>query len=188
MTGLYRVFDAAVPPAVTPPGCLGVLGYLGREGYAYRVWTPADWKQHTGPGIVQFPCWVPNLRGNPQQEADTLLSYMHDAGFTPSTGHILAAVIDYETTGISAAGWHSALTQELGRYSVDGIAYGSLSTVVQIEAAHLWVASWDGNATFDPAGQTVHAHQYAGNVAYAGTTVDYSVADNWLMSRGLPRK
>lgn len=183
MTGLYRCFDAANPPDSTPPGCAAALGYVGAPGRAYHIWTTAEWHAH--PGTQQFPAWVPNLANHPVNEAGDILTAMHQAGWTP--GHLFAAVIDYETTGFAAAGWHSALTQSLGRFNVDGIAYGSESTVVQTEAAHLWVAKWDGVQELDPAGQTVHGHQYAANVPYGGTVVDYSVVDTWLMSRGMRR-
>ena len=180
MTGLSRVFDAAVPPATAPAGCAGVLGYIGREGKTPHVWTPAEWARFAH--LVQFPCWVPNLGNHSGAEANDIIDALHLAfGFVPGPAHLLAVVIDYETAGAAEAKWHAALADALGHRSLDAVAYGSLSDVIQIEAAHVWSALWDDQPALE-GGMTVHAHQYLST-----PSIDYSVVDAWLMARGLRR-
>ena len=58
---LYRVFDAAYPPPAAPPGCAGVLGYIGGSR-ATHVWPAKAWLPFRS--LRQFPCWVPALTDN----------------------------------------------------------------------------------------------------------------------------
>ena len=61
---LYRVFDAAYPPPAAPPGCTGVLGYIGGSRAAH-VWPAKAWLPFRN--LRQFPCWVPALTDNPSE-------------------------------------------------------------------------------------------------------------------------
>lgn len=184
--GLYKCFDAAYPPAHPVPSCTAVAGYIGEAGKTPHVWTPDEWKHFDG--LVQFPIWVPDLTIKPVEDAMHCLSAMHIAGFPVHVpGVVQAVVIDYETAGFPEIGYHSAHQQQLGKYGCDAIAYGSLSSVVQIEAAHIWVADWNDVPTLNPDGQTVDAHQYEANVPYANTRIDFSMVTGWLMQRGYRR-
>lgn len=180
MSGLQRVFDASTPPLAAPAGCAGVLGYVGRPGYTPHVWTPLEWGRFRA--LVQFPAYLPNIANHASLEAvDALIPLLKSAGWNGQDGP-RAVVIDYETLGSAEAAWHAELADVLGQHGFDAIAYGSLSDVVQIEAAHVWAADWNNETDLAPAGMTVHAHQYRN----AGA-LDYSVADEWLMGRGLRR-
>jgi hypothetical protein len=184
--GLSRVFDASIPPATAPPGCTGVLGYVGRAGRTPHVWTLTEWERFRH--LVQFPCWVPDLSSHPGHEAAAIISALKVAGWPPHGGALApVVVIDYETAGGGEATWHSGLADELGRTGYNPVAYGSESTVMQIGASHVWVAAWDGKAVLEPGAMTVVAHQYTDNVAVDGTWLDYSACDTWLMDRGLRR-
>ena len=178
MTGLHKVFDASYPPTLSRGSCEGVLGYIGRPGYTPHVWTPEEWNRLYH--LVQFPCWLPDFSVHAGIEADLIAATLNNYGWH---GDGLAVIIDYETRGLPEAPWHANLADALAqKHGFTAVAYGSLLTVVQTEANHLWAADWDGNPRLDPAGQTVHAHQYL-----AGTAYDLSVADDWLMSHGLHR-
>lgn len=179
MTGLSRVFDASRPPLTAPAGFAGVLGYIGRPKFTPHVWTIAEWERFTK--LVKFPAWVPDLAVHAGDEAAAITAALDELGFGGKTGTV---VIDYETAGAAEAAWHSHLAQALGHKGYAAMAYGSLSTVMGIGASEVWVADYDGNAVLEPAGMTVHAHQFRANVPYAGTELDYSVADAWLMARG----
>lgn len=185
-TGLARAFDASTPPASTPPNCSAVLGYIGRPAHTPHVWTPAEWQRFKS--LVQLPCWVPDLTQHASVEAIAILAALKEAGW-PSGGASLApaVIIDYETAGMTEAEWHAELADVLGHGGINTVAYGSLSTIMQVAAAHVWVADWDGTQQLDPAGQTVMAHQYAADIPYDGTKVDYSVVTQWLIARGLRR-
>lgn len=182
MTGLSRIFDASTPPQLAPAGCAGVLGYIGRPGFTPHVWMPAEWQRFAH--LTQFPAWLPDFTQHAGAEATAIVTALKAAGWEPEKNALrtLAVVIDYETSGAAEAEWHGNLADALGSVGYDAIAYGSLSSVVQIEAAHVWAADWNGEADLSGAGMTVHAHQYLD----AGS-VDYSVADDWLMARGLRR-
>ncbi len=192
MTGLSQVFDAATPPPSAPPGSAGVLGYTGRPGKTPHVWTEDEWARFKK--LTQFPAWVPDLTVHAGTEAALIIASLRQAGFHAAPASLsnphgyLAVVIDYETAGQAEAPWHAHLADALGHAGYDALAYGSLSTVMTIGAAHAWTAAWDGNHTLEPGGMTVHAHQYAADVpGPGGALVDYSVADPWLMARGLHR-
>jgi hypothetical protein len=128
---------------------------------------------------------VPDLGEHAGDEAAAAYDALMAAGWRVAS-RPLAVVIDYETAGAAEASWHAHLADWLGRHGFDAIAYGSLSSVMQIGAAHVWAADWDGLAALEPAGMTVHAHQYVAEVRVGDVDfADYSVADDWLMNRGL---
>ena len=174
MTGLYRVFDAATPPVQAPPGCQGVLGYIGGKRAAH-VWTLAEWQRFAV--LVQFPAWVPDLTAEqPVPSAVAACHTMQSIGWAPFQAAKRVIVCDLETD--VARGWYAQFAAEVEQQGFTSVAYGSLSTVLENAAADVWVAAWDGSATL-LAGQTIHAHQYA-----AGQSLDFSVADEWLFARG----
>lgn len=180
---LHKVFDAANPPATAPAGCAGVLGYIGGPK-ATHTWTPAEWDRF--PHLVKFPCWVPDLSNHAGTEATEIVNALTRAGWIQkrAAGEQFVVIIDYETVGQADAAWHSHLGQALGAKAFAPVAYGSLSTVVELEAAHVWEASWDNAADLGPGGQTVHGHQYSANAGSSEIPLDFSVVDDWLMVRG----
>lgn len=174
---LYRCFDAATPPAIAPPGCTAVLGYIGREHYTPHIWTLEEWGRFDL--IRQFPAWVPDLAEAPVIEASAAAAAARSLGWAPYQGNRRAVVFDFETADTAAdRGWWAACAFELKRQGFAGVLYGSLSTVLANAASYVWAAAWDNSATLLP-GQTIVAHQYQD----AGS-VDYSVMGQWLFDRG----
>jgi hypothetical protein len=173
---LARVFDASTPPPQPVTGCAGVAGYIGRPGFTPNVWGIGAWERFDR--LTQFPVWVPDLSVHAGTEAEAIMSALNIYGWGRGG---MAVMVDYETSGAAEAAWHSDLSEALGSWHFDAVAYGSLSTVMSVAAAHVWVAAWDGLADI-PAGQTVHGHQYASYPEF-----DLSVFDPWLMERGLSR-
>ena len=179
MTGLYRAFDAATPPGHAPPGCPAVLGYIGGKR-ATRGWTLAEWQRFGH--LRQFPAWVPDTRGeNPVQSAADACRAMKALGWAPNQPARRVVVCDLETEIVPQ--WYQIFAGGVQLAGFEAIAYGSLSTVGGNLAADVWVAAFDGSAALPP-GQTVHAHQYAADVPFGGTQVDYSMMDEWLFDRG----
>lgn len=177
---LHKVFDAATPPATVPPGCEGVLGYVG-GGRAYRVWTLADWAPFHN--LRQFPCWVPPIGSDPAAEAARAVAAVKERGWAafmpePETRVI---VCDLETSHDAA--WWQKFAAEVMLGGFVAVAYGSLATVGDNLASDVWVADFDGLGQLVP-GQTVHAKQDQAEISYLRGVVDYSVADNWMMARG----
>jgi hypothetical protein len=174
MTGLYRVFDAANPPAQAPPGCQGVLGYIGGNR-ATRIWTLDDWLrfQH----LKQYPAYVPDFTAQkPAAAAEDACQIMRNLGWAPYQPGRRALVCDLETSTERA--WYQVFAAHVFNAGYTAVAYGSLSTVLENAAEDVWVAAWDGNPDLVP-GQTIHAHQFTANA-----TVDLSMADDWLWARG----
>jgi hypothetical protein len=177
---LHRVFDAAYPPEQAPPGCGSVLGYIGGDR-ATHVWTPAEWRQFAS--LRQFPAYVPNFATqDPAEAAADACQRMRDLGWAPfmAPGR-RALVCDLET--LQERAWYQVFAAHVMNAGFEAVAYGSESTIFETAAADVIVAGWDGNAQLVP-GQTVHGHQYQANVAFGGTTVDFSVVDDWLWARG----
>lgn len=176
---LYRVFDAAYPPPAPPPGCTGVLGYIGGSRAAH-VWPATAWKPFRN--LRQFPCWVPATTDNAAEAGRFAVRAALELGWAPGpTVGPRVIVCDLEAAGNRA--WYAAWAGEVAGGGFTPVVYGSLSTVLQNAASDVWAAAWDGEAVI-PAGQTIHGHQDQANVPYAGTQVDYSVIDAWLYERG----
>lgn len=177
---LYRVFDAAYPPKTPPPGCSGVLGYIGGSR-ATHVWPgAAPWLpfQH----LRQFPCWVPAMTDNPAEAGQFAVRAARQLGWAPGP-KVGPRVIVCDLETIEDRAWYAAWAAEVTAGGFVPAAYGSLSTVLQNAASDVWAADWDGHAVI-PAGQTLHGHQDQAGIAYGGTQVDYSVVDAWLYDRG----
>ena len=176
---LYRVFDAAYPPPAPPPGCTGVLGYIGGSR-ATHVWPAAAWKPFHA--LRQFPAWVPATTDSPAESGRFAVRAALQLGWAPGPKVGPRVIVcDLETTG--DRGWYATWAGEVAGGGFTPVAYGSLSTVLANAASDVWAADWNGEAVI-PAGQTLHGHQDQANVPYAGTQVDYSVVDEWLFDRG----
>lgn len=173
---LIRVFDAARPPATAPPGCAGVLGYIGKPGFTPHTWSASEWRrfQH----LKQYPVWVPDLAAEPALEARAAVAAARTLGWAPHLPEPRTRVIvcDLETRAVPA--WYSIFAAEVSAGEFVSVAYGSLTTIAANLASDLWVAAWDGDPKLEP-GQVIHAHQYQ-----AGQATDLSVADEWLSARG----
>ena len=176
---LYRVFDAAYPPAVAPPGCSGVLGYIGGSR-ATHVWPASAWLPFRG--LRQFPCWVPSTADHPAEVAAEAVAAARNLGWAPGpTVGERVIVCDLET--IEDRTWYDAWSTSVTAGGFVPVVYGSLSTVLANAASDVWAADWNGEQVI-PAGQTIHGHQDQADVPFGGTRVDYSVVDAWLYERG----
>jgi hypothetical protein len=175
MTGLHRVFDAATPPGTAPPGCQGVLGYIGGLRAA-RQWTLDDWLRFSH--LKQYPCYVPDFTlETGQSAAVNAVGFMKALGWAPFFNPGRRVVVcDLET--LTERAWYQQFAAHVMNAGFEAVAYGSLSTVLANAAADVWAAAWDGDAVLLP-GQVIHGHQYSSTPA-----ADYSVIDDWLWARG----
>jgi hypothetical protein len=173
------VIDAAYPPPAVPAGVSGVMGYIG--GAALRVWTPAEWAPFHA--VRQFPIWVANTGSNATAQAlaavKAVVALGWDAHLPQSENRVI--VCDLEVS--SNAAWYAVWSGTVTGSGFTSVAYGSLSTVLGNDAAHVLAADWDGIKSI-PAGQTIHGVQYQANVKVGATEVDYDLFDSWLMARG----
>src|SRR5271165_1278544 len=172
---LHRVFDAAYPPQTAPPGCDGVLGYIG-GGRAAHVWTLAEWQRFGT--LRQFPAYVPDFNvQQPIPAAEDAAGRMKLAGWAPFQPDRRVIVCDLET--LIERGWYQQFAAEIEQQGFCAVAYGSESTIFETAAAEVWLAAWDGDALLPP-GQTVHAHQYQGPTTFGGQwSVDFGSVDEW---------
>jgi hypothetical protein len=171
---LYKVFDAAVPPATAPPGAQAVLGYIGRPGQTPHVWTLPEWQRFGR--LRQFPCWVPDLTAPGNIEADAAIEAAMMLGWAPGQPNPRAIVCDLETHEVPA--WYNSWAAGIIDRGFTPVAYGSLSAVLANAADDVWAADWNDVPRLQP-GQTIHGTQYV-----AGGAVDWSVIDSWLWDRG----
>lgn len=179
MTGLFRVFDAAVPPPSAPAGCHGVMGYIG--GNATHVWTPAEWQPFAH--LAQFPIWVCSLTGDhPSIQGGEAVYRARQLGWAPWEKGEAERVIIADLEAAADPAWYVQFCTPVVNAGFVPVAYGSLSTVLGNAASDVFAAAWDDAAVLEP-GQTIHGHQYAANVPFGPTVVDYSVVDEWLMLR-----
>jgi len=174
---LYRMFDASEPPQRAPGGCQLVMGYIGREGYTPHVWTIPEWQRFAG--FRQVPIWVPDLGASPAAEAQAATSAAFGLGWAKGR----AIVIDFETAGAPERSWWDACADAIDVAGMTGVAYGSASTVFQLDAGLdglVGVADWDGEEDLEPQ-QSVVFHQYQANKQLpGGGLIDLSIADEWL--------
>lgn len=179
----YKVFDAAYPPGEVPPGAQGAAGYIGRAGRTPHVWTPLQWRPFRG--LRQFPYYVPDLSLSPAVAAAEAVSEVLRLGWArfpePATRAIL---FDWESAeGPADRAFWARCAALVAQDGFCPVAYGSMSTILELAASDVIAADWDGKADL-PAGQTIHGHQFQANVGFDGTQVDYSVFDDWLFNRG----
>jgi hypothetical protein len=172
---LHHVFDAAYPPTTKPSSCDGVLGYIG-GARALRVWTHEEWLRFES--IRQFPCWVPRGNENPVTDAKNAVAEANKLGWVSWDGSRVI-VCDLETLELPS--WYHQWAEEVNNGGYYAVAYGSASTVTANKASNVWVAKYDGSQAL-PSG--THGHQYAEDIRFSNTEVDYSVVDDWLFDRG----
>jgi hypothetical protein len=174
--GLTRCFDAAYPPLSAPPGYGAVLGYIGGP-YAENVWTLEEWQRFGH--LLQFPCYVPDLNGDPYDQAVDACTLATRLGW--HVGGDRAIVADTETT-IGRDWWAVFADTVTGRHFVP-VDYGSLGYVLQNAAERIWAADWDDLAVV-PEGQTILAGQYESGIGFGGSEVDASVLTPELVRLG----
>lgn len=176
---ISRAFDAAYPPASTPPGCEVAMGYVGREGFTPHVWTTGEWDRFAA--LPQLPIWVPDLAADPAAEAEEAVKAVEKIGWASHQVAERVIIFDVETqTGLRA--WWQTIAREVYAMGFAPVMYGSLSTVLSNAAADLLVADWNDSPQLLP-GQTIHGHQYQAGVQFGGTQLDFSVIDEWLFAR-----
>jgi hypothetical protein len=153
------------------------MGYLGGSR-ALDAWSVAEWQrfQH----LRQFPCWVPSVaHDNPSAVGAAAVARANEFGWWAENG---SRVIIYDLeTSADAAWWHE-LADATDRGGFWAVAYGSASTVGGNNAGAYWVANYNGVQTLPSS--TAHGHQYAANVRFDATKVDYSIVDDWMITRG----
>jgi hypothetical protein len=174
---LYHVFDAAYPPTVPKVGMDGVLGYIGGDN-ALNVWTPAQWLPFRD--LRQFPVWVPDPHGKstPAQIGAMAVDRANELGWVSSNGSRVI-VIDLEEFADRA--WWLECGTAINQGGYYAVCYGNASTVAGNHATNVWAAQYDNSATL-PAGWV--GKQYAANLPFLTTKVDYSVVSEWLFLRG----
>lgn len=175
--GLHHIFDAAYPPSSAPASCTGVMGYIGGAA-EYREWTKAEWLKFSH--LRQYPVWVPDVHGSstPAAAGHAATAKARALGWKASGGSRIL-VCDLET--VEDEPWYHEFATAVNSDGFYCVAYGSASTVMANRATNVMVAKYDGSQAL-PSG--THGHQYAANVAYGGTQVDYSVVDDWFFERG----
>ena len=176
---LWKVFDAAFPPATAPPGAQAVLGYIGRPGFMPHVWTAAEWDRFAD--LRQFPAAVPDFANDPKVEAAWFADAMKALGWEAHAVPARVLLVDEETRSQDAA-WYQMFAAELVDVGFVAVEYGSLSTVLANSAYDVWAADWDGIPQLVP-GQTEQGKQYKAGVPWQGTMIDLSVVDDWLWER-----
>jgi hypothetical protein len=176
---LGKIFDASKPPKSTPERCAGVMGYIGMEGRTPHVWTSAEWRVFGK--IRQYPVWVPDYAYDGGANARYAVQAVTRLGWAAHEAYPRAIIVDMET--VISPQWYDDTAAGILAAGFTPVCYGSMSTVFQNRAVDVIAADYDGVASV-PAGQTLHGWQYIANQPWDGTTVDYSVFDQWLMDRG----
>jgi hypothetical protein len=170
---LHKQFDAAYPPPSAPPGCTVVAGYIGGSE-ALNVWTPAEWRRFET--LYQVPIWVADTDSDPKTEASDACAASRTLGWAPHVANRRLIVFDLEMAEVPD--WYASAAAEVAAQGFQAAAYGSLSTVLANKAAVVWSADWDGDYALDH-GQSIEATQYASDVAFDSTEVDYSAVSDW---------
>jgi hypothetical protein len=170
---LRKQFDAAYPPTSVPPGCTVAAGYIGGPE-ALNVWTPAEWRRFRA--LYQVPIWVPNTDADPRAEASDACAATKALGWAPNEVNRRLIVFDLELAEVP--GWYASVAAEVAAQGFQAAAYGSLSAVLANKAAVVWSADWDQDYALDP-GQGIEASQYAEDIAWENTEVDYSAVSDW---------
>ena len=115
---LYRVFDAAYPPPAAPPGCAGVLGYIGGSRAAH-VWPAKAWLPFRG--LRQFPCWVPSLSDNAREAGRFAVRAARELGWAPGPKvGPRVIVIDMET--LADRVWYSLCAAEVAAGGFEAVS------------------------------------------------------------------
>jgi hypothetical protein len=181
---LHKQFDAAYPPNSAPPGCTVAAGYIGGSE-ALNVWTFDEWQRFGN--LYQVPIWVPDTDGDPRTEASEACAAARALGWAANWPERRLIVFDLEMAEVPD--WFASVEAEVAAQGYQAAAYGALSTVLANKAAVVWSADWDEDYALDH-GQAIEASQYAADIAWQDTQVDYSaVSDWWTAHSGVgPRK
>jgi hypothetical protein len=99
--------------------------------------------------LYQVPIWVPDTDADPQAEAIEACAASRTLGWAPHDANRRLIVFDLELAEVPA--WYAAV---------------------------VWSADWDGDYALDP-GQAIEATQYAADIAWENTQVDYSAVSDW---------
>jgi hypothetical protein len=170
---LHKQFDAAYAPTSAPPGCTVVAGYIGGSE-ALNVWTPAEWRRFRD--FYQVPIWVPDIDADPKDQASQACAASKALGWEPGLPNRRLLVFDLELAEVP--GWYASVAAEVAAQGFQAAAYGSLATVLANKAAVVWAADWDADYAMDH-GQSIEATQYAADIAWQNTQVDYSAVSDW---------
>lgn len=165
-----HMVDWAYPANHLPQGADGTAVYIGGKG-ATHIWTMEETRPFKS--VRKLPIYVPAAVGDPIADAFDCLRCLYDFG-VPS-GHSVA--VDMELRPTDNAYFQSFVAVlRWARYF--HLAYGSTSTLFDIDAEGYWVA-WpnpDG-AEFDH--PRVRMTQYTENRAAGHTEADWSVVKEW---------
>lgn len=185
---MYKIMDAAFPP-VSPPDMIdGVMGYIG--GRAEHVWTLSEWLPYQH--MRQFPVWVADLAGDaalPSVQGAAAAEAARSLGWAPWMEGNGERVIVFDMETSTDRAFYAQLATPVLIMGFVPVAYGSMSTVLDLAASDVLAALWDVIPVI-PAGQTLHGLQYEADVpvnpgsAADRTTVDYSTVDAWFFNRG----
>jgi hypothetical protein len=161
------MFDAAFPPQTAPPGVQAVLGYVGGRGLDRdtHIWTLAEWRRFAK--LRQFPAWACRTEVSPEASAVVACELAGSFGWNRNGSRALVG--DMETT--IAPEWWARFEAAVTVNGMVPVCYGSSSTVGLNKPRRIFGAEWDGDPAI-PAGWV--AHQYAGNVPWEGTELDWS--------------
>ena len=176
--GLYRMFDAAYPPASAPPGCQAVAGYIG--GNTPHPWGVDEWLRFAG--LVQFPIWVGYLDADPVADGQAAVAAMHELGWAAGRPNRRAVILDEETQ-VDAA-WVDAFAAVVWNAGYQTFMYGSLATILRDPPKEGYlVADWTGVPALPPYANVVGC-QYLANVPWEGTAIDLSVITDTMLAHG----
>jgi Domain of unknown function (DUF1906) len=170
---LIKCFDASDQiPSSAPEGCEACLGYIGGPK-ALHTWTLEQWQRFGH--LIQFPCWVPDLGGDPTEQGSQAASAAWNLGWR----HGRAIVLDMESTTDQSflSAWAAAVKKE----HFTPVWYGSRDASAQAADYRRWLADPDGVAALVSGFDAV---QYSWNVSMSGGVVDLSVVDSRLADIG----
>jgi hypothetical protein len=161
------MFDAAFPPQTAPPGAQAVLGYVGGRGLDRdtHVWTLAEWQRFAH--LRQFPAWACNTDASPDTSGKVAAGEAELLGWNRNGSRALVG--DMETQADPK--WWSSFEIAVSSAGMVPICYGSASTVAGNKPHRTFGADWNGDQAI-PEGWV--AHQYAGNLPYENTHIDWS--------------
>lgn len=176
---LYKTFDSEFPPQHHPGGVSAVMGYIG--GNADRIWSLADWQRFAK--LRQFPIWgcdfrvSPGTAGSKAAEAARLLGWRDGR----------AIIGDCEANADRS--WWVGFETTVRNFGYRAVCYGSIDFVTENHAQEYIGALYDDIPSLDnlpdlPPGERWLGKQYAANIDFEGTKIDYSVIDLALLRMG----
>lgn len=176
--GLFRGFDAAVPPPEPYPGCQAALGYLGPAGRTPHVWTLEEWLRFAM--LRQAGIWLYDPAADASAAGRAAAAAAKALGWFPFAKVRRLIWLDMEMTEDRPwiAAWAAAVW-DAGFVAGD---YRSLSSVVPGGDPVLdkWVADWDSIPEIE--WPQVKGHQYKAQVPFGGTFVDLNVFSGSILA------